>query len=219
MSDRVQEMLARARTDALRDVRPPGADEVRRTVRRRRGVTAAIGVAAGVTVIGSAIAVAGQSTPADDAPAGPSASASPTGVPELAPTPDPTLLARMSAADDALGDPEQLPWVMATSGAVTSDYENHVNDIPADDYRLFVYCAGDGTADVVVKAGDHGNDELAAGRVHCAARPSPATLSVRQPADGYLRVFLRGDATAAAGSAFAFKLVRTAELTDRTRTR
>jgi hypothetical protein len=214
MTDRVEATLARVRTDALQDVRPPGVDEVRRTV-RRRGVTAALCAAAGVTVITAAIAVAGQQPPISTAPAGPSPNASSTRAPGLAPTPNPTLVARMTAADHALGDPEKLPWVMATSGVVTPAYENHVNDVPADDYQLFVYCVGDGTADVVVKAGNHGNDKLAAGRVQCAAEPSPATLSVRQPVDGYLRVFLSGDDRASAGSAFAFKFVRTAELTGR----
>ena len=214
MTDRVEQILTRVRTEALQDVRPPGVNEVRRTVRRRRAVTAGLAVAAAVTVISSGIALAGLRPPISTAPAAPTTSASDS-APELTPAPNPTVEARITAANRALGDPEKVPWVDATSGVVAPDYENHVNDMPADDYQLFVYCVGDGTVDVVVKAGRYGNDKLAAGAARCGAEPSPATLHVRQPVDGYLRVFLSGDDTASAGSAFAFKFVRTAELTDR----
>jgi len=203
MSDRTDELLVRVRADALRDVLPPGVDQVRRTVHRRRGVAAAVGAAAAVALVGSGIAIFGAGGPASDA--APSADHS-TGV-------DPMPDARLAAVSAALGDPNVTPWVMATASVLTADYENDVNDMPADDYRLFVYCIGRGEADVVVKAGFYGDKVLATGSVSCGEQPEPAKLAVRQPVDGYLRVFLKGDAQASGSSVFSFKFVRTAELT------
>lgn len=211
MSDRTDNVLARARADAMRDVLPPGADQVRRTVRRRRAITAACGAAAAIGVIVSGIAVFGTNGPVLPAPAGPPAEPSAS----VHPMPAPTVSARMNAVSAALGDPEKLPWVMATAAVMTSDYENDVNDMPADDYRLFLYCLGRGKAEVVVKAGQYGNKVLATGTVTCTEPPAPAKLAVRQPVDGYLRVFLKGDADASVDSVFSFKFVRNAELVDR----
>jgi hypothetical protein len=101
---------------------------------------------------------------------------------------------------------------MATSGGVTANYENDVNDMPADDYVLFVYCTGPGTVDVVVKAGQMGDTKLAAGTVTCSADPVPGQLSVQQPVDGYLRVFMSGDKQAVGRATFSFKFVRTADI-------
>jgi hypothetical protein len=210
MSDRSDTVLARARADAMRDVLPPGADQVRRTVRRRRGVTAACGAAAAVLVMVSGIAVFGTNGPVLPAPAGPPSEPSA----RVYPMPDPTVSARLNAVSAALGDPDKLPWVMATAAVVTPDYENDINDMPADEYRLFLYCLGRGKADVVVKAGQYGNKVLATGTVTCTEQPAPATLAVRQPVDGYLRVFLRGDAEASVDSVFSFKFVHNAELMD-----
>jgi hypothetical protein len=213
MTDRTERLLEQARIDALRDVVPPGVDQVRRTVRRRRGAGAGAGVAVAVAAIASGIVLTGGRLP-DVAPlAGPSSAPASgprtEGVPHL----NPTASERMAAASAALGDPDATPWVMATTGVVRPDYENHVNDIPAGDYQLFVYCVGEGTVDVVVKAGDHGDEKLAAGSVACSAKPAPGRLAVTQPFDGYLRVFLSGDARASAGSAFSFKFVRDAQRT------
>jgi hypothetical protein len=105
MSDRTDIVLARARVDAMRDVLPPGADQVRRTVRRRRRITAACAAAAAVVVIVSGIAVFGTNGPVLPAPAGlpsePSA--------RVYPMPGPTVSARLNAVSAALGDPGKLP--------------------------------------------------------------------------------------------------------------
>ncbi|UQU62426.1 hypothetical protein COUCH_25750 [Couchioplanes caeruleus] len=208
MSEHVDKLLTGLRTEALAEVKAPGAEQARRTVRRRRGIAASAGTVLAVTVILSGIALAGDRRPQDPAPL------APTTEPSQLPEPDPQQLSRLDAANRALGDPDQQPWIMATAGVVTADYENHVNDVPADDYRLFVYCAGPGTVDVVVKAGDHGDDKLAAGTVACSDDPVPGQLALTQPVDGYLRVFLYGDAQAAGRAGFSFKFVRTAEIKD-----
>ena len=205
MTDRIAQILDQARADALRDVRPPGSDEIRRTVRRRRGLLAGTGTAVAVAAVavGGALAV-----PPGPGTSPPSAGSSPSAGFPMMPEPDPAVLRRSELARAALGDPDVTPWVMATTGVVSADYANHVNDIPAGDYDLFVYCVGEGTVDTVVKAGNYGDEKLAAGSVTCAESPAPARLTVRQPVDGYLRVFLNGDSRASAGSAMAFKFVR-----------
>jgi hypothetical protein len=212
MTDRTEKLLEQARVDALRDVMPPGVDQVRRTVRRRRGIAAAAGVAVGVAAITSGIALTSGYLPDMTTPVGPSPAAPTSGT---LPRPEATRVARIAAAAAALGDPNVTPWIMATAGVVGPDYENHVNDLPADHYQLFVYCAGEGTIDVVVKAGNYGDEKLAAGSVTCSEEPGVARLAVKQPVDGYLRVFLTGDARASTQSGFAFKFVRSAELADR----
>ena len=161
-----------------------------------------------MTVILSGIALAGGRSPHDPAPLAPSGGPS-TMAP---PRPDPQQSARMDAAEKALGDPEKQPWVMATTGVVTADYAGHINDMPADDYLLFVHCAGPGTVDVVVKAGNYGDKKLAAGTVACSEQPVPGRLALTQPVHGYLRIFLYGDEQAAGRAQFSFKFVRTAEI-------
>ena len=204
MSDHLDKLLADLRTEALAEVLPPGTEQARRTVRRRRAVAASTGAVLAVTVILSGVALAGGQRPHDPAPLAPSA-----GPPTALPSPPASL---MDTVQGALGDPDKQPWVMATSGAVTADYENHVNDMPADDYVLFVHCAGPGTVDVVVKAGTHGDKKLAAGTVACAATPVAGRLAVTQPVHGYLRVFLYGDEQAAGRAQFSFKFVRAADI-------
>jgi hypothetical protein len=210
MSDHLDKLLADLRTEALAEILPPGVEHARRTVRRRRGIAASAGAVLAVTVILSGMALAGGRAPHDPAPLAPSAGPS-TVAPPPQPGPEES---RIAAADEALGDPARQPWVMATTGVVSADYENHVNDMPADDYVLFVYCTGPGTVDVVVKAGQYGDKKLAAGTVTCADKPVPGKLAVTQPVHGYLRVFLYGDERAAGRSAFSFKFVRTAEIKD-----
>ncbi|MDI6100350.1 hypothetical protein QLQ12_17220 [Actinoplanes sp. NEAU-A12] len=206
MTDPIVRLLEQARADALRDVRPPGPDEVRRTVRRRRGIVAGIGTAVAVAGIAAAGALAVPPSPGAVAP-GADSSAMPSQFPVM-PEPDPATLQRMAVASAALGDWNTTPWVMATDGVVSADYQNFVNDIPAGTYDLHLYCVGEGKADVVVKADRAGDDKLAAGSVTCAADPKPARLTVRQPVHGYLRMYLSGDEKASGTSAFSFKFVR-----------
>lgn len=208
MTDRIQRLLELARADALRDVRPPGTAEVRRTVRRRRGLAAGAGAATAVAAVAAASVLLTGPQPDGLPQAGPSTSAEVL-FPDPLPSPGTETERRAAAAYAALGDREATPWVMATNGTVEPGYVNHVNDIPAGLYELAVFCVGEGTADVLVKASDAGDEKLAAGAVTCSADSQPARLTVRQPVDGYLRVFLSGDPAASAGSAFAFRFART----------
>jgi hypothetical protein len=219
VSDRTERLLELARADALRDVVPPGVEQVRRTVRRRRRavvLTAAVGVAAAAAAGTLVMGQGGGSMPAggNDGEPGAQAGAAASGAgtdPSLPviPQPDPTQLARMEVASRALGDPDRTPWAMATADVVSSDYENHVNDIPEGDYRLSIFCVGEGSVHVVVKAENAGDKVLATGNAPCAETPTATTLKVRQPISGYLRFYLTGDARANAGAAFSFKFVNT----------
>lgn len=194
MTNRTEELLRQARIEALREVRPPGVDAVRRTVHRRRGIAACVGAVVAAAAVACGIAVAGdwRTDPV---------------LPATSVTPAPSA-SNLDEASAALGPADTTPWVMATAGAVQRSYENQVNDIPAGDYEMFVYCAGEGTVDVVVKADRAGDTKLAAGSVRCSGKPALLRLPVRQPFDGYLRVFLSGDARAAGQAAFSFKFVR-----------
>jgi len=206
MTDNLGKLFADLRTEELQKVLPPGADDVRRTVRRRQGVAASAGAVVAVTVIAGAIAVSGGS-----GGSAPAATPSPSRSEFAPPQPGPEQASRMVLAGKALGDPEKLPYVMATADVVTAGYENAAIDLPADDYRLFVYCVGPGTADVVLKAGDFGDNKVAAGRVTCGEPPVPAQFRFTQTVDGGMRLFLSGDKEAAGQAAFSFKFVRAAE--------
>ena len=71
MSDHVDKLLADLRTEALAEVLPPGTEQARRTVRRRRAVAASTGAVLAVTVILSGVALAGGQRPHDPAPLAP----------------------------------------------------------------------------------------------------------------------------------------------------
>jgi hypothetical protein len=206
MSDRTERMLEQARADAMRDVVPPGVDRIRRTVGRRRTVATVAGaVLLTALTISLTVLIGRAGPPASSSSQG--AYVEPSSSPSLIPQPDPAMPDRMEVAAAALGNPDTTPWTMATAGMVSGDYENHVNDIPEGDYHLYVFCIGEGSVQVVVKAQNAGDFVLATGSVPCAETPVPAELSVHQPISGYLRVYLSGDGKANAGAAFAFKFV------------
>jgi hypothetical protein len=211
MNDQLEKLFGDLRAEAMQEIQPPSAVEAMRTVRRRRGIFASAGAVVAVAAVATGIAVSNGQQPHGSSVAAPSASVGPDDFP---PQPDPRQSSRLDAADKALGDPKKLPWVMATGGVVSDDYENAAIDLPADDYRLFVYCAGPGTVDVVVKEGWYSDTKLAAGRVTCSETPQPGQLSVKHPVDGRMRLFLKGDAQANGTSAFSFKFVREAEFKD-----
>ena len=202
----IERLLEQARADAMRDIVPPGAGRARRTVHRRRAIGAGVAVASvatGAVLVGHAVSpVATTGRPADRPSAGPS------GV-DVMPPPDPNQDARMTRAGQALGDPNKAPWVMATAGIVSPGYEDDVNDIPGGKYRLYVYCVGAGKVGIVVKEGQYGDQRLAAGEATCDEQGrTPAILRIDHPYDGYVRVFLNGDASATDRAAFSFKFVR-----------
>jgi hypothetical protein len=116
---------------------------------------------------------------------------------------------RALAAGDLLADRSKTPTsINATEGVVTSSYENHMNDMPADTYTFHFFCVGAGKVSVVVKQGDSGNTVLGRGTATCAAHdPAPLRLTIRQPTYGYLRIFASGDARSSDRAGFAFEFL------------
>jgi hypothetical protein len=209
MTDELETLFKDLRTRTLGEIVPPGAPKARATVRRRRGV--AVSAGAGVTVaailVGAGIGlypgdgegyVAGDTAPSSS---GPPVMPNPTG-PEYD---------RAQTAGELLADRSRTPTsINATEGVVTSDYENHLNDMPADTYAFRFFCVGPGTVSVVVKQGDSGNTVLGQGTATCAVGdPAPLQLTIRQPAYGYLRIFAAGDPQSNDRAGFAFEFLST----------
>jgi hypothetical protein len=218
MTDQLEQLFRDLRTDTVPTIIPPGADAARATVRRRREVRAAAGSVLAVAVVaigigtvqghdggGSAASPGGPSSgPVSGLVSGPA-----SGPPELIPTPaDPGADSRFQAVNNALGDPNQHPWVMATAAMLQGgDYENDINDIGAGKYRLLVYCAGTGRLSVQIKADQYGNKVLATGTVPCHEKPVATRIAVTQPHTGYLRLFAHAE-NGADNAALSFKFER-----------
>jgi hypothetical protein len=210
MTDRFEKLFAELRADTVREIRPPGPHQVRRTVRRRQGIGASAGAVLAVGAIASGIALTGGHSPNAAPVSGPS-EPPPSGLPFVDPIPSPGPEAsRMDAAYAAL-DPK-LPDVMGTQGVVSGNYENDAVELPADDYELFVSCFGPGTADLVLKAGNRGDNKVLAGRVTCSEPAVPARFAFTQPVQSRMRLFLSADEQADGKAGFAFKFIRKADL-------
>lgn len=207
MTDQIEELFKDLRTETLAKIIAPGPGAARVAVRRKREIRAAAGSVLAVAVVAVGVGVVRNHD--TGAPAA-QASRPPAKRPVQQPAPDPAVLARAQAAQNALGDPNRHPWVMAT-GAVMSgaDYENDINDIGEDKYYLYVFCAGPGRLQVTIKADQYGDKVLATGTVPCQEKPTGTRLTVTQPHTGYLRLFAHAEDGAADAAAFAFKFART----------
>ncbi|GAA0552792.1 hypothetical protein GCM10010172_39070 [Paractinoplanes ferrugineus] len=209
MTDELGKRFADLRRDTLGEIVAPGAPKVRSTVRRRRG--AAVSAGAGF-VVAAMLLGAGLGTRPDaggDYSAGSPAEASSSGGPPVMPEPTGSELDPVRAAGGLLADRSKTPTsINATNGVVYPDYENHLNDMPADTYRFRFFCVGAGTVGVVVKQGNSGDTVLGAGNATCAAgHPAPLELEIHQPSYGYLRVFASGDARSNGRAGFAFEFL------------
>ncbi|WP_305784539.1 hypothetical protein [Symbioplanes lichenis] len=200
MTDRLDEVLGRARASALAEVRPPGADQVRRTVRRRRGVAAVAGVTAAVVLLAGGIALARG--PQEPPPATPAPSDSEFFPPE--PTIDPTTQARYDRASDALGDRRLEPNSDSTAGVVSGSFGSGTARLAPGEYRLYVFCFGEGSLDIRVT---HAGKKLAAGTVPCAEEGGSLQLAVHQESDQGPDLELSGDERADGKAAFSYKFV------------
>jgi len=205
MTDQIEQLFKDLRSETLPTIIPPGPGAARLAVRRKREIRAAAGSVLAVAVVAVGVGAVRNRDADEGAPA-----AQASGPPITQPAPDPALIARMAAAGNALGDPNKHPWVMATQTVIDgADYENDINDIGADKYYLFIFCAGPGRLSVQVKADEYGNKLLASGTVPCQEKPTGTRLTVTQPHTGYLRLFAHAEDGAASAAAIAFKFVRT----------
>src|SRR4051794_23415154 len=139
----------------------------------RRGFAAGLGVAVAVAAISAATGFIsrGSQPPAGNVPDDPASS-----YVEVIPGPGPTGTSRVGVATAALRDPHPTPRAEATAGIVSPDYEDDVNDMSAGDYQFYVYCVGEGTLGIVIKAGWNGDRKLATGRANCDPTGRPAKL-------------------------------------------
>jgi hypothetical protein len=214
MTDQIEQLFRDLRTETLPKILAPGPGAARATVRRRREVRAAAGSVLAVTVIAVGIGVVrdeDRDAPGVDAtsvrPVSPSSSSGEEPS-RFSPPPDPSGDSRYQAASQALGDPNQHPWVMATAAIMQGgDYENDINDIGEGKYQLIMYCIGTGKLSVQIKADQYGNKVLATGEVPCNEKATAGKLDVTQPHTGYLRLFAHAR-NGADGSAISFKFVR-----------
>jgi hypothetical protein len=206
MTDQIEQLFQDLRAETRPKIIAPGPGAARATVRRRREIRAAAGSVLAVAVVAVGIGIVGNHDA--DSAASPARSSPSGGPPIVTPAPDPGLDPRFQAASDALGDPNQHPWVMATAAMMQGgDYENDINDIGEGKYRLFVFCVGPGRLRVQIKADQYGNKVLTAGNVTCNEKPTAAQLTLTQPHSGYLRLFAHAE-DGAADAAISFKFVR-----------
>ncbi|GAA4921921.1 hypothetical protein [Actinoplanes utahensis] len=163
MSDQLEEIFVRARPDAIREVRPPGAEAARSTVRRRRRRRAVVLATAAVfAVLGGVVTWIAPSSPPPTPPA-----ATPVDLP--------------GAAKAALG-PVTAPAAVAVAqqAAVKSTWKatsaSHLGEL-----TLRAACAGTGTMTLIVDGIPGGESlekepvEVTRLKLPCTDRPEPAT--------------------------------------------
>jgi hypothetical protein len=165
--DQTRAAFAALRAEALPEVRGPGVDVVRHTVRRRRktaAVTSAF-VVAGLVAGGFAVAshVAGGSDP----------------VPLLAAPADeqPDALARARQADEALTQGDSFA---GGSGPAVARLDLSQVAVQPSTYTVEVACIGSGSATFTLSVGEASVHEP----VTCAATPHKTTLRLTAPDGG-----------------------------------
>jgi len=207
MTDDLEKLFHDLRARTLGEIVPPGTPRVRATVRDRRGLAAlGTGVAVAAVLVGAAVL-----RPADDGgliSLGPG-EASPSSGPPVMAEPTGPVYDNAQAAGELLADRAKTPTsIGATTGVVSSSYEDDMNDMPVDTYTFHFFCVGAGQVSVVVKQGDSGDTVLGEGTATCAAQdPAPLRLTIRQPTYGYLRIFAAGDARSNGRAGFAFEFL------------
>jgi len=226
MTDELEKLFQDLRARTLSEIVAPGAPRIRAAVRRRRTVAVSAGAGGAVALVlvgigvglhpgagGDYAAGSPNEAPSSEAPSGaaPSGEAPSSAQPSMLPEPTSTVPDPAQAAGDLLADRSRTPTsINATGGVVASSYEDDMNDMPADTYAFRFFCVGAGTVTVVVKQGDSGDTVLGHGTATCAAHhPAPLSLTIRQPAYGYLRIFAAGDARSNDRAGFAFEFLST----------
>jgi hypothetical protein len=163
--EELEDLFADLRADAIRGIRPPGADQVRRTVRRRRTTTAAV---AGVllVVLGGTVALLGF----------PSRPTPPAGRDPLTRTE----LDRLTGlADRAVTASNPGPAVFTRGGPVVGVFRA-TEQIFLGEINLQVACAGTGSVTLLVRGTPSSESnttertEVARLTVQCSAEPLPA---------------------------------------------
>lgn len=170
MSDRFEQLFEQARPDAIRTIRPPGTEAVRRTVRRRRRRTVLFAAVAVLAVLGGVTVLRQPGPGRIDEPVNGVTSAPHAVV-------DTDKLAAQAHA--ALGKAPSTPAV-DRQAAVNQNY-SQASSRYLGGLTLSAACAGDGSFTLVV-SGIPGSEstssehvELARITVPCAADPKPVS--------------------------------------------
>jgi hypothetical protein len=189
MTDQLDELFADLRTQALPQVRPPGAEAARHTVRRRRRRTrtaaaVVLAVAGGVVTAGLLIGGEHRVQPAE------------------------RTKGLVETAKRALD--KQLPYVAGRpmSGGVETGGAVTFADLAPGRYMLAVTCAGPGvlTVDAELVRGPKESSLLGGQVVSCTDAPQVAVMTFRLPVKGPVVVSADGDARAAGNSGYALEL-------------
>jgi hypothetical protein len=165
VADQIEDLFAELRADAMRQIRPPGADRARRTVRRRRTATVSAAVVL-LVMLGGTVALLGF-------PARTTTPANHGRLPE-------TDLDRLTGvADRAVNASNPGPAVFARRGPVTGG-ETATEQIYLGEINLQLACAGTGSVTLLVRGtpGSENNTtkrtEVARLTAQCSAEPLPA---------------------------------------------
>jgi hypothetical protein len=168
VAEEFEDLFADLRAEAIRRVRPPGADRVRRTVRRRRAITVAV---AGVLLVmlGGTVVLLGF-------PARPTVPAS------RDPLTEAELDRLTGVADRAVTASNPGPAVFSRRGPVDGLFDA-TEQIFLGEINLQVACAGTGSVTLLVRgnpgpeSGTTERPELARLTAPCSAEPLPAGTS------------------------------------------
>ena len=167
MAERIEDLFAEFRVAAVQQVQPPGTEQVRRTVRRRRSTTAFAGVL--LVAFGVTVTLLGMSArPLSPATGDPLVPAGLAG------------LARLAQQTVTAGNPG--PALFARGGTVTGPWSRRESVFLGEiDFQLA--CAGTGTVTLLVRgirsSEDAATDRPEVARITavCSAEPVPARTS------------------------------------------
>ncbi len=194
MADELDELFADLRAGTMPQIRPPGVDRVRRTVRRRRTTTVAF---AGVLLVmlGGTVALLGFPARHPDTAAG---------------TLSQTELDRLTGlADQAVRAGNPGPAVFSRRGPVTG-LISATEQVYLGEINLQLACAGTGSVTLLVR-GTLGSESASSGRpevarltARCSAEPLPAgtTFVLGQFVDVSVEVVDADSARGRAGFAY-----------------
>lgn len=184
-TDHLEALFAGLRADTLPDVRPPGTEAVRRTVRRRRTGRAVLSAAAAVLVIAGGIGVV-----TGHRPAAPPADATPSVSPSVPAAPV-SVFRQADIARQALLDGEYGTPLIDLAEPVMNNFEATHGHYPGE-LVVRAACAGTGSFELYVDSQmkKRGRSErLAELKVPCSAEPVPVSVPLTMVPGAAVRTF------------------------------
>ncbi|MBG0567894.1 hypothetical protein [Actinoplanes aureus] len=196
MSDMLEELLTDLRESAVREIRPPGAEAARRTVRRRRVTKAAASACAVLVAVGGAFVLVDR----------PGTEKTPAAI-----SPSPSIGSEQFAAD-ALAGITDAGAGFDVAAPVAAGYRR-TESMVMPRLVLRAACVGAGQITLVVTGdvtGDLGNRfedvELARVPLSCGAAPAPVTRKINASLANVLTFRLESAGSAAGRAGFAYRV-------------